>query len=84
MRAMAAQGAELFLPAHGLPIAGAARIRGVLTDVAEALEKLVADTLKMMNEGARLNDIIHTVSVDPAVLEKPYLKPMYDEPEFVL
>jgi alkyl sulfatase BDS1-like metallo-beta-lactamase superfamily hydrolase len=84
MRAMAAQGAELFLPAHGLPIAGAARVRGVLTDVAEALETLVADTLKLMNEGARLNDIIHTVRVDPAVLEKPYLKPMYDEPEFVV
>ncbi|MGH6957352.1 MAG: alkyl sulfatase dimerization domain-containing protein [Caulobacteraceae bacterium] len=84
MRAMAGQGAELFLPAHGLPIAGAARIRAVLTDVAEALEALVADTLAMMNAGAPLNDIIHTVRVDPAVLEKPYLKPMYDEPEFVV
>ena len=84
MRVMAEQGAELFLPAHGLPIAGAARIRAVLTDVATTLEKLVADTLAMMNQGARLNDIIHSVSVDPAVLEKPYLKPMYDEPEFVV
>jgi alkyl sulfatase BDS1-like metallo-beta-lactamase superfamily hydrolase len=84
MRQMAAQGAELFLPAHGLPIAGAARIRRVLTEVAEALETLVADTLAMMNAGAKLNDIIHTVSVDPAVLERPYLRPMYDEPEFVV
>ena len=84
MRAMAAQGAELFLPAHGLPIAGEARIRGVLTDVADVLEKLVGDTLKMMNEGARLNEIIHTVGVDPAALERPYLRPLYDEPEFVV
>src|SRR6185437_6778459 len=84
MRAMAAQGAELFLPAHGLRIAGAARIRRVLDEVADALEKLVGETLAMMNAGARLNDIVHSVSVDPAVLEKPYLRPMYDEPEFVV
>ena len=38
----------------------------------------------MMNQGARLNDIIHTVKVDPAILERPYLRPLYDEPEFVV
>jgi alkyl sulfatase BDS1-like metallo-beta-lactamase superfamily hydrolase len=84
MRAMADQGAELLLPAHGLPIAGAARIRCVLIDAAEALEGLVSQTLAMMNAGAKLDDIIHTVSVDPATLAKPYLTPMYDEPEFVV
>jgi alkyl sulfatase BDS1-like metallo-beta-lactamase superfamily hydrolase len=84
MRAMADQGAELFLPAHGLPIAGAERIRRVLTEVAEALEHLVRETLALMNQGARLNDILHNVTIDPAVLEKPYLRPMYDEPEFVV
>ena len=84
MRAMAAQGAELFLPAHGLPIAGAARIRTVLESVAEALEGLVGDTLKLMNQGARLDEIIHAVTVDPATLAKPYLRPMYDEPECVV
>lgn len=84
MRAMADQGAELFLPAHGLPIAGRERIRRVLTEVAEALELLVGETLALMNQGARLNDIVHTVRIDPAVLEKPYLKPLYDEPEFVV
>lgn len=84
MREMAAQGAELFLPAHGLPIGGADRIRNVLTDVADALEFLCTETIKMMNEGARLNDIVHSVKIDEAVLEKPFLKPMYDEPEFVV
>ena len=84
MRDMAAQGAELFLPAHGLPIAGEARIRGVLIDVAEALEFLVERTVSAMNEGARLNEIVHEVKVDPAVLEKPYLQPIYDEPEFIV
>jgi alkyl sulfatase BDS1-like metallo-beta-lactamase superfamily hydrolase len=84
MRRMAARGAELFLPAHGLPIAGAERIRRVLLEVAGALEKLVADTLETMNAGATLNDVVHTVKVDPKLLERPYLKPLYDEPEFVV
>lgn len=84
LRDMAARDAELFLPAHGLPITGAARIKRVLTEVADALDKLVNETVALMNQGARLNDIVHTVKVDRAVLEKPYLRPLYDEPEFVV
>ena len=84
MRRMADQGAELFLPAHGLPIEGRERIRGVLTDVAEALEFLVKRTIDAMNEGARLNEIVHEVKIDPSVLAKPYLQPIYDEPEFIV
>jgi len=84
MREMAEMGAELFLPAHGLPIRGAGRIRIVLEDVASALEKLILETLQMMNEGARLNDIVHSVSVEDEILAKPYLRPLYDEPEFVI
>lgn len=84
LRRIADQEAELFIPAHGLPIAGAARIRRVLTEVAETLEYLVRETLAMMNNGARLNDIINTVKIDQAQLEKTYLRPLYDEPEFVV
>jgi alkyl sulfatase BDS1-like metallo-beta-lactamase superfamily hydrolase len=84
MRQMAEQGAELFLPAHGLPIAGAERIRQVLTEVAECLEYLVQETILRMNEGARLDEIIHEVAIDQTILEKPYLRPIYDEPEFVV
>jgi alkyl sulfatase BDS1-like metallo-beta-lactamase superfamily hydrolase len=84
LRAMAATGAELLLPAHGLPIGGAARIALVLDETASALEQLVADTLALMNEGARLDQIVQSVRVDPAVLARPWLQPNYDEPEFVV
>lgn len=84
LREMAAKNAELFLPAHGLPIAGAARIKRVLTEVADALDLLVNETVALMNQGARLNDIIHTVKIDATTLQKPYLRPLYDEPEFVV
>jgi alkyl sulfatase BDS1-like metallo-beta-lactamase superfamily hydrolase len=84
LREMAAQGAELLLPAHGLPVAGAERIRALLGDMATALETLVQQTLALMNEGARLDDILHAVAVPADLLEKPYLRPVYDEPEFVV
>ena len=38
----------------------------------------------MMNGGEVLDTIIHSVRVDPDLLAKPYLRPLYDEPEFVV
>ena len=84
LRDMASRNAELFLPAHGLPICGKDRIRSVLSEVAEVLETMVEQTIDLMNQGASLNDIIHSVSVRSELLEKPYLGPTYDEPEFVV
>jgi alkyl sulfatase BDS1-like metallo-beta-lactamase superfamily hydrolase len=84
LRDMAALEPELLLPAHGLPIAGKARIARVLDDIAGALEFLVENTLKMMNDGQRLDAILHEVKLPQATLEKPYMRPVYDEPEFVV
>ena len=84
LRDMASRNAELFLPAHGLPICGKERIRSVLNEVAGVLETMVEQTIDLMNQGASLNDIIHSVSVRSELLEKPYLGPTYDEPEFVV
>jgi len=84
LRRMIAQGPELLVPAHGLPIAGKAQIASVLNDIAIALETLVTQVIEMMNSGATLDAIIHTVKVPQDVLDKPYLRPFYDEPEFVV
>jgi alkyl sulfatase BDS1-like metallo-beta-lactamase superfamily hydrolase len=84
LREMASRDAELFLPAHGLPIGGRNRIQSVLNEAAEVLETLVEQTINLMNQGASLNDIIHSVKVRAELLEKPYLAPTYDEPEFVV
>ena len=84
LRRMIAQGPELLLPAHGLPIEGKARIAMVLDDIASSLESLVTQVIDMMNSGETLNTIIHTVKVSQSVLDKPYMRPFYDEPEFVV
>lgn len=84
LRDMAAAGAELFLPAHGLPIGGAERIRAVLTGVADVLDALVDEVVARMNEGQALDQIVHEVQVPDDVLARPWLQPVYDEPEFVV
>ncbi len=84
LRDMIAHGPELLLPAHGLPIEGRERIARVLGDIAGALERLVAEVVEMMNAGEVLDTIVHSVQVPDDLLAKPYLRPLYDEPEFVV
>ncbi|HEX8066804.1 MAG TPA: alkyl sulfatase dimerization domain-containing protein [Thermoleophilaceae bacterium] len=84
LRAMAELDAELLLPGHGLPVQGAVRVRAALEDSAALLESLVEQTLALMNEGAPLDRILHEVSAPVELLDRPYLHPIYDEPEFVV
>ena len=84
LREMAKLGAELLCPGHGLPIRGEARVRRALDETAELLEVLHDDTLRLMNQGATLEEILRTVRAPAHLLERPYLQPIYDEPEFVV
>lgn len=84
LRKMAALGAEVLCPGHGLPIFGEAQVRTALVDTADALDSVVTQTLALMNQGARLDDILHAVRVPEPLASRPYLAPLYDEPEFVV
>jgi alkyl sulfatase BDS1-like metallo-beta-lactamase superfamily hydrolase len=84
LRAMAQRGAEWLLPGHGPPIAGAARVRQALDETAQLLETLCEQTLRAMNDGARLDDVLAAVRVPEALLARPYLRPVYDDPRFVV
>lgn len=84
LRRMLSLRPELLLPAHGLPVAGADRIALVLGDVAGVLESLVTQTIGAMNAGLNLDAVLAEVSVDPELLDRPWLAPIYDEPEFVV
>jgi len=74
----------VLLPGHGYPMVGEDRVRRALADTAELLESLVEQTLALMNRGARLDEVIHTVKAPDRLMERPYLQPVYDEPEFVV
>jgi alkyl sulfatase BDS1-like metallo-beta-lactamase superfamily hydrolase len=84
LREMAALGAEVLLPGHGLPIWGADRIRTALSDTAELLESLEAQVVALMNTGTTLDRILHEVKAPAHLLEKPYLRPVYDDPQFLV
>ena len=84
LRTMAALEPEVLLPGHGVPVVGAARVAQALTDAAELLESLVSQTLALMNAGARLDEVIHGVHAPAHLVDRPYLRPVYDEPEFVV
>ncbi|HYA67935.1 MAG TPA: alkyl sulfatase dimerization domain-containing protein [Acidimicrobiales bacterium] len=84
LRQMLALSPEVLLPGHGFPVIGAKRVRQALTDTAALLDSLVDQTLALMNEGARLDDVLHGVQVPSGLLDRPYLRPVYDEPEFIV
>jgi glyoxylase-like metal-dependent hydrolase (beta-lactamase superfamily II) len=84
LRRMAALRPEYLLPGHGLPVIGVDRAATALADTAELLESLVEQTLAVMNDGGRLDDAINTVTVPGQLADRPYLQPVYDEPEFIV
>jgi len=84
LRAMAAKGAEVFIPSHGTPIFGNDRIQQALTESALFLESLVEQTIALMNRGVRLDEVIHSVKPPAGLMARPYLWPLYDEPEFIV
>ncbi len=84
LRRMSELGAELLLPGHGPAIAGVDDIALVLGTAAGYLESITSQTLQMMNDGSRLDDIVHSVRVPDDLVDLPWLRPIYDEPEFVV
>jgi alkyl sulfatase BDS1-like metallo-beta-lactamase superfamily hydrolase len=84
LRVMARLGAEVLVPGHGYPVFGAIRVRQVLNDTANYLQSLYDQTIAMMNAGAPLDEVIHTVKPPANLAEKPWLQAVYDEPEFIV
>jgi len=84
LRAMDALGGEVLCPGHGVPIWGAAAVHRALDDTASFLESLVDQVLVLMNRGAGLDEVLGAVHAPAELLARPYLSPVYDEPEFIV
>jgi alkyl sulfatase BDS1-like metallo-beta-lactamase superfamily hydrolase len=84
LRQMAALGAEIMLSGHGLPIFGPERIREALGDTATLLEAVEDQTLVLMNEGKSLDQILHQVEIPGHLADRPYLRAVYDHPQFLV
>ncbi len=84
LRAMAKTGAEVLLPGHGVPVFGAVRIRQMLNETAEYLQSLYDQTVALMNAGAALDEIVAQAAPPARLADRPYLRAVYDEPQFIV
>lgn len=60
----------------GPPVIGADRVRRALTDTADFLDDLIGQTLKGINAGWSLNEVVHAVVPPAHLLARPYLRPV--------
>jgi alkyl sulfatase BDS1-like metallo-beta-lactamase superfamily hydrolase len=84
LRRMQGLAPAVLIPGHGPVVFGVARAAQILRDGADVLESLVTQTTALMNAGASLDEVLHTVAAPPSLLAKPWLLAKYDDPEFVV
>ena len=84
LRQMAGCNPEIMLCGHGLPIFGADRVRQALVDTADVLDAIETQTVELMNRGVPLDRVLHEVEVPERLRELPYLRPVYDHPQFLV
>src|SRR5271166_614948 len=72
------------MPRHGGPVVqDPAKVKRVLLETADYLDSIVRQTLAAMNDGAPPHvDILQRVELPEAA--SPWLKPVYDDPEFII
>ena len=75
---------ECLLPGHGPMICGKDRVKQALTDTSSFLQDIYNQTIQLMNHGYTLNQIISEVKLNEKLINKPYLRPFYDDPEFII
>jgi glyoxylase-like metal-dependent hydrolase (beta-lactamase superfamily II) len=84
LRKMAALQPAVLFPGHGPPITGADRVALALDETARLLEHICERTLELMNQGKRLDDVVAGVDLPADLLARPYLRPVYDDPSFIV
>ncbi|HVJ55168.1 MAG TPA: alkyl sulfatase dimerization domain-containing protein [Aliidongia sp.] len=84
LRRMAALDAVSLCPGHGGPVVqDPAKVKRILLDSAGYLESILRRTLAAMNDGAPPHvDIVQRVTPPPS--DAPWLRPIYDEAEFIV
>lgn len=81
---MAALGAEWLCPGHDLILHGIDCIRTMLQAHALYLRSLITQVCDRMNEGQSYDEILHSVSPDPELSQLPYLRSVYNHPQFIV
>src|SRR5262249_10108609 len=76
---------EALAPGHGPPILGSSKVREACLDTARALRWLHDQVVQRLNAGMWAEQILAEVNaLPPDLAEKPYLRPIYGCPTFVV
>ncbi len=84
LRKMAALEPKILLSGHGLPIFGTDRVVQALGDTADLLDSVEQQTMALMNQGKNLDTCLHEVQLPAHLVDRPYLRPVYDHPQFLV
>ncbi|MEH6545065.1 MAG: alkyl sulfatase dimerization domain-containing protein [Sneathiella sp.] len=68
---------EILVPSHTRPIYGEAEIFQTLTDYRDAIQFVHDQTIRAMNNGLTVDEIVERVTLPPHLAEKPYLQEFY-------
>jgi alkyl sulfatase BDS1-like metallo-beta-lactamase superfamily hydrolase len=84
LQAMRERRPDVVVGGHGPILDGRDVVEPYLSDTAAWLQSLHAQTVALVNAGAKLDEILHRVRPPPELADRPYLQPNYDGPEFVV
>jgi len=84
LEAIAAVHPALLLPGHGPPIEGEEPVQTALLDTARYLRSIHDQVIERMNQGQWLEQILREVDPPADLVDKPYLRPIYGHPKFIV
>lgn len=81
---MAGLSPEWLFPGHGLVVQGREAVQQLLLETASYLRHIIDQVLERMNAGQSPEQIFHEVEPHPELSKRPYLRPHYDHPKFIV
>lgn len=84
MKKMEALNVNILLTGHGPYIKGRDRVQQVLNDTYTVLDTVISQTIDLINQGLPRHEIVLGVKMPTDLLNKPYLKPFYADPQFIV
>ena len=84
LEAIAALHTALLLPGHGPPIEGEEPVQNALLDTARYLRSIHDQVVERMNQGQWLEQILRELEPPADLADKPYLRPIYGHPKFIV
>jgi alkyl sulfatase BDS1-like metallo-beta-lactamase superfamily hydrolase len=82
VRAMAKLKPRVMVPSHTESVVGEKNISALLTDYADAIQFVHDQTIRLINEGLRPDDIVEQIQLPQNLAEHPWLQPFYGTVEW--